>query len=365
LHVHPDLFLGKEKGTLVNDQPIHILSLLHLSEKHLDQIRAVSPRLVVKQRSTSPYRDRALRATADEFVSILSPEVEILCAFVTPFDLALAPNLRWVQTYLAGVDRLRDTPLWRSEIAITGASGVHSVQIGEYVLNTLLNLTHHFPAMHRLQIEGRWPERRDTYRFAATELRGRTLGILGYGAIGREVARLTTALGMRILAMKRASSPARFDDWTTPGTGDPDGSLPERFYDPAELHTMLPQCDMLVLSLPLTGQTHHIIGQAELALLPDHALVVNIGRGPLIDHEALVMALQAGKIGGAALDVTEPEPLPATSPLWQMENVLLTPHISGLSQRYDDRLVELFCANLRRYLAGEPLYNFVDRDQGY
>lgn len=349
----------------MSDQPVHVLSLLNLDESHLDQIRAISPRLVVEQRSLSEHRERAIRATAEDCARVLSPEVEVLCTYAAPFDLALTPNLRWVQGYLAGIDRLRDTPLWRSEIWLTGASGVHSVQIGEYVMGVLLALAHHFPSAYRFQIESHWPERRETYRLTATELRGRTVGILGYGAIGREVARQAGGFGMRILAMNRAGRPDKFDGWTPPGTGDPDGRLPACFYDPTHLHSMLPQCDMLVLALPLTGQTRHIIAQAELALLPRHAFVVNIGRGPLIDHAALVAALEAHEIGGAALDVTEPEPLPPTSPLWQMENVLLTPHVSGLSQHYDDRLVDLFCANLRRYLLGEPLYNLVRRDRGY
>ncbi len=349
----------------MSNQPVHVLSLLNLNEQQLARIRAVSPRLVVEQRSLSAYRDQAFKAKAADFVNILLPEVEIICTFVAPFDLALTPNLRWVQAYQAGIDRLRDTPLWHSDILITGASGVHSVQIGEYVLSVLLALAHHLPTALRFQAEGRWPERRETYRLATTELRGRTVGILGYGAIGREVARLAAGFGMRILAMKRAESSVNFDGWTPPGTGDPDGSLPAQFYDPAQLHAMLPQCDMLVLALPLTEQTHHIIDQAELALLPEHALVVNIGRGPLINHEALVTALEAGKIAGAALDVTEPEPLPSTSPLWHMENVLITPHVSGLSLYYDDRLVDLFCANLRHYLEGEPLHNLVRREQGY
>jgi phosphoglycerate dehydrogenase-like enzyme len=122
---------------------------------------------------------------------------------------------------------------------------------------------------------------------------------------------------------------------------------------------------MLVLALPLSPQTHHLIGQAELALMRHHTFLVNIGRGPLIDHEALIAALQTHSTGGAALDVTEPEPLPANSPLWGLNNAIITPHISGLSAYYDDRIVELFCENLRRYLAGEPLLNLVQRDLGY
>lgn len=347
----------------MNNQPIHVLSVLNLSERHLALLQAVSPQLVVSQRSLT--RDQAHKANAQEFATVLTPEIEILYTHTTPFSLDLAPNLRWVQLNSAGVDLLYNTPVWQNEIAITNASGIHAIQIAEYVLGMLLNYAHHFPETTRLQSAARWPAMAEKLSLATRELRGKTLGILGYGAIGREVARLATAFGMRVLATKRAERAASFDGWTSPGTGDPSGTMPERFYDLSELHTLLPACDMLVLSLPLSAQTHHLLGQAEFALMRRHAFLVNIGRGPLIDHEALVVALQTRRIGGAALDVTEPEPLPADSPLWSLENAIITPHISGMSAYYDDRVVELFCENLRRYLGDQPLLNLVRRDLGY
>ncbi len=347
----------------MNDQPIHVLSLLYLSEHHLNQIRAVSPRLVVSQHSIAMHQPPW--GTADEFLQALTPDIQILCTHATPFSLDLVPNLRWVQVDSAGVDLLRDTPLWGSELAITTASGIHAVQMGEYVLGMLLALAHRLPTATRFQSAKHWASGHEIYRLMTAELRGRTLGILGYGAVGREVARLAASFGMRVLATKQRGRPVHFTGWTTPGTGDPAGSIPERFYELSELHEFLPQCDMLVLALPLSQQTHHILGSAELGLLPQHAVIVNVGRGPLIDLDALVAALQDGVINGAALDVTEPEPLPETSPLWHMDNVLITPHIAGISLYYNDRLVDLFCANLRRYIDGEPLYNLVERDRGY
>lgn len=347
----------------MNDQPVHVLSVLSLSEKHLASIQEISPRLVITQRSLS--NDQTYRANTQEFAAALTPEIEVLYAHSTPFPLDLAPNLRWVQTNTAGVDLLYDTPVWQSEIAITSASGIHAVQIPEYVLGMLLSYAHNFPKAARFQSQAHWPVMPEKIMLSTRELRGKTLGILGYGAIGREIGRLAAAFGMRILATKRAGRPTSFDGWTPDGTGDPTGSIPARFYDLSELHELLPACDMLVLALPLSAQTHHLIGQTELALMRRHALLINIGRGPLIDHQALVAALQARSIGGAILDVTEPEPLPASSPLWGLDNAIITPHISGMSAYYNDRLVELFCTNLRRYLAGEPLLNLVQRDLGY
>lgn len=347
----------------MNSQPVHVLSVLNLSEQHLARLQAVSPRLVVRQKSLA--RNQAHLAISQEFAAVLSPEVEVLYTFTAPFELNMAPQLRWVQANSAGVNQLYDTPLWRSNIAITSANGIHAVQIAEHVLGMLLSYAHHFPEAARFQSEARWPIMSEKLALATRELRGKTLGILGYGAIGREVARLAAAFGMRVLATKRAGRPVSFDGWTPAGTGDLTGRIPERFYDLAELRSLLPECDMFVLALPLSEQTRHLISHAELALMRPHAFLVNIGRGPLIDHDALVETLQARRIGGVALDVTEPEPLPATSPLWKLDNVIITPHISGMSAYYDDRIVELFCENLRRYLDGEPLLNLVQRELGY
>jgi phosphoglycerate dehydrogenase-like enzyme len=197
------------------------------------------------------------------------------------------------------------------------------------------------------------------------ELAGMTLGIVGYGAIGRQVAHLAQAFGMHVLATKRADRPASFDGWTPAGTGDPDGTIPEQFYPLDELHTMLSACDAIVLALPLTKATQHIIGAEELAVIRPHALLVNIARGALIDQNALITALREHRLGGAALDVTDPEPLPTESPLWKLDNVLITPHISGFSRLYNDRVVELFSENLSRYLRGEALLNTVQRNLGY
>jgi phosphoglycerate dehydrogenase-like enzyme len=343
----------------MSNQPVHVLSLISLSEHQLQQIQAVSPRLIISQRKLDP------QTSTEQLAHIFSPDIDVLFTNETPFPLDLTPRLRWVQVYSAGVNQLIDTPIWHSDIPITSANGVHAVQIGEYTLSMLLALSHHLPHAFRLQQEGRWIDPANRTRMMTTELRGHTLGILGYGAIGREVARMASSFGMRIIATRRPDRPAQFDGWTPEGTGDPDGSIPERYYDISELHEMLPHCDMLVLALPLSKDTHHIIGQAELERLPSHALLVNIGRGPLIDHNALVDALRAGTIAGIGTDVTEPEPLNPESPLWGMENVIITPHISGLSAFYNDRVVDLFCTNMRRYLNDEPLLNLVQRSLGY
>lgn len=342
---------------MTNTNTIHVLCAENLADRHVDQLRDVSPRLAIH-----------IAKDKEDIASALTPETEVLLASRIAFDLSQAPNLRWVQLFSAGVDHLRDTPIWTTDITLTSANGVHAVQIAEYVLAMMLAHGHHLPHMYRLQLQRTWASDEQRKSLETSELRDATLGILGYGAIGREVARLATAFGMRVLATSRmagTSERPRFDGWTPAGTGDADGSLPERYYSLDDLHSLLQECDVVVLALPLSDRTHHVIGSAELEAMQSDALLINIGRGALIDQEALIEALQAGKIGGAALDVTDPEPLPEDHPLWSLENVILTPHISGGSPRYTDRVVDLFAANLQRYLAGETLINEVSRERGY
>ncbi len=345
-------------------EPVHVLSLLHLSERHLAQLRSVSPRLVVQQHSISSEQ-QWLNASSQQLAEMLSPTTEILYTHSAPFDMHLLPKLRWVQVDSAGVNLLHHTPLWESDIPITSANGVHSVQIAEHVLAMLLAHANRLPLAYRLQDHAQWGSGQQLEAFVSPEIRGKTLGILGYGAIGREVARLAAACGLRVLATKRRGQPATFDGWSPVGTGDPEGCIPECFYDLDELHLLLPACDALLLALPLSKQTHYIIGKAQLSLMRPHALLINIGRGALIDQNELITALQERRLGGAALDVTDPEPLSADSPLWSMENVIITPHIAGLSAHYNDRIVDLLSENLRRYLSGAPLLNLVQRELGY
>ncbi len=359
-----DSTLKREGTNVLMYEPVHFLSVLHLSEQHLEQLRSVSPRLVVQQHSISS-EEQWLSASRQQLAEIISPQTQILYTHSAPFDMELVPRLRWVQVDSAGVNLLHNTPLWKSNVPITSANGVHAVQIAEHVLAMLLAHAHHLPLACRLQAQAQWAYGQQLDAFVSPEIRGKTLGILGYGAIGREVARLAAACGLRVLATKRRGQSAVYDGWSPVGTGDPDGRIPERFYDLDELHLLLPECDAIVLALPLTEQTYHIIGRAALSLMRPHAFIVNIARGALIDQDELVAALQARRLGGVALDVTDPEPLPAESPLWSMENVMITPHVAGLSTHYNDRVVDLMCENLRRYLAGEPLLNLVRRELGY
>lgn len=275
-----------------------------------------------------------------------------------------APNLRWVQVHWAGVEHLQETAVWQSPILITSGSGIHAPNLAQYVMTQLLVWAHRVPAWFATKQSGKWPPQRGN-AFLPDELHGRTLGIIGYGSIGREVARLAKGFGMRILASKRDARHPEDTGYTPTGTGDPIGILPDRLYPGEALRSMLAECDYVVITLPLTPKTHHLFDESVFREMRPHAFLVNIGRGGVIVEKDLIKALKKGWIAGAGLDVFETEPLPEDSPLWQMENVILTPHVSGFTPAYDDRATDLFITNLRRYLAGEALLNLVERERGY
>jgi len=336
---------------------IDVLCTLRFTADLLDALRAVSPRLCVTQQTAH---------NPGEVAGILQehPSTEILYAFhLPPNTLELAPGLRWVQLHSAGADHLLDHPILGSDVVITTTSGIHATPIAEYVLASMLAYRWRVPLWTSCQRESRWPSERWNL-FARPELRGSTLGVVGYGSIGREVGRLGKAFGMRVLAVRRSTGRAD-QGYAVDGTGDHEGTIPERFYAPEELQEMLPECDYVVVALPLTMATRHVIGEPELRAMKPSAYLVNIARGGLIDEAALVRALREGWIGGAGLDVFDEEPLPADSPLWELDKALISPHVAAFSPHYDRRAVELFAHNLARYLAGEPLLNQVDKRKGY
>ncbi|GCE25812.1 hydroxyacid dehydrogenase [Dictyobacter alpinus] len=291
----------------------------------------------------------------EEFLARLQ-EAEILCSYWIPNNWrVLAPHLRWLQASGAGVDGLRSTGILDEPdtVAVTTAVGIHATTIGEYVFGSMLMFNRTWPEMVRLQDRHVWPHSANWYKLGGRELVNQTLGIIGLGSIGRRIAQLGHAFGMRVLATRRS---------VEPGMVDPDA---DQVYPMEKLQEMLRQSDYVVLSVPLTPQTERLIGEPELRAMRPHTYLVNVARGQIIDEKALIRALREGWIAGAGLDVTQEEPLPADSPLFSLPNVILTPHISGDSVHYDQRLADLFADNLRRYRAGEPLRNRYDPARGY
>jgi phosphoglycerate dehydrogenase-like enzyme len=214
---------------------------------------------------------------------------------------------------------------------------------------------------------GAWPP--DAQRwplFVPSEVRGTTLGVVGYGSIGRELARIAkSAFAMTVLACKRDPACRRDAGWTPPGTGDPEGALPDAWLAPGGLPELLARSDVVALCAPLTAETRGLIGARELNTMKPSAYLVSVGRGASVDESALAQALADRRIAGAAIDVFAQEPPPAGHPLYALDNVILSPHVSGFLPSYDEGCTELFAENLRRYLDGAPLLNLVDRARGY
>ncbi len=258
----------------------------------------------------------------------------------------LAPNARWIQATSAGIGQLVKGHRYDKRMpntVFTTASGVHRRPLAEFVVMAMLM---HYKGAPRL-INAQ--QRRHWERYAGTDLEGRTLAIVGLGRVGAEIARMCRALGLTVIGTDVSSA----------------AEIVDRYYEISQLHAMLRQADVLVLMVPHTPQTEKMIGAKELALLPRGAYFINIARGAVVDQPALVEALRSGHLGGAALDVFSEEPLPPSSPLWGMLNVLVSPHSASTSDRENRRITDLFCDNLGRFLKGEPLRNILNTELMY
>jgi phosphoglycerate dehydrogenase-like enzyme len=275
-----------------------------------------------------------------------------------------APALKWIQVSFAGVEHALEYPISSAPgVLLTSASGVRVSQLGEYALMALLALSHKLPKTIQAQREKKWlPNSSDV--LMPQEIRESTVGIVGYGSIGREIARLLYSFGATVLAAKRNVMQPEDSSYNAQGLGDPKGNYFRRLYPIEGLPGMLKECDFVVLTLPLTKETYHLFDDKMFEAMKPGAGFVNIARGGLVDEAALVAALKS-RLSGAVLDVFEQEPLPPESPLWSLPNVIITPHISGISPKLMDAVVELFVKNLQRYQAGELLYNIVDTSKGY
>jgi phosphoglycerate dehydrogenase-like enzyme len=276
-------------------------------------------------------------------------------------------SLEWVHTGTAGVGGSLHAAMRESSVRFTNSAGVHGPPIAETVVAMLLHFARGLDFAARAQGEGKW----DDAPFLAAdtpvrEISAMTVGILGYGGIGREVGRRVRALGAKVLGLKR-SPPAEKAGAAPQEMGDPprDAHGVELFHGAAGLDRLLAESDALVVSAPSTPATRGIVSRERIRALRKGAVVVNVARGSLVDEDALVEALRDGHLRGAALDVFDQEPLPADHPLWRLPNVLITPHVSGVTRGFWRREMDLIVENLRRFVAGEPLLNEVDRDAGY
>ncbi len=329
---------GLKIGTLVIPYGMFINDVT-LNQQTLERIRQIAPEaeiIIIKNKQDWEQR-------ADELTS----KTEVVFGRLPFARYRELPNLRWVQQDFAGTDWLLNFPdLIEKDFILTNASGVHAIPIAEHILAMMLALARDFPYSFQKQRNHQWGRRGQVI-----ELEGTTLGVIGLGKIGEKTAEKAKGLNMKVLATRR----------------NPERSSPyvDRMYGTEGLMELLSQSDWVVIAAPMTPETRGMIGEKELRSMKKSAHIINIARGSIIQEKVLIKALQEGWIAGAGLDVFEKEPLPEDSPLWDMENVIITGHFAGSTPFYFDRVLEIFLENLRRYRSGEPLINVVDKQRGY
>lgn len=307
-----------------------------ISQEHLDKIQAGFPKVEV------------LNATDPQGSLSLVQEAEVLVTWWSNFseEYLQSPSLRWVHALSAGVDGFMLPPIVEGRIILSNSSGIHGLPISEHVFAMMLSFSRGLHRFGKSQGQNRWQR-----HVHLSELRGKTLGVVGLGKIGQEIARLGNAFGMRVLAVKR-------------NPGQPPEHV-NRVVSMEGMEMVLKESDYLVLTVPLTPDTEGLVGAKQLELMKPTAILINVARGEVVDEDALITALQQGTIAGAGLDVFETEPLDSQSPLWQLDNCIITPHCAALSPQYMTRAIDLFCRNLEAYLQEEALPTQVDPRRGY
>jgi len=305
-------------------------------------LAAEFPELNIVQRSSYEGVEEYLRDSEVIFTLSLRPE-----------QFALCQKLRWIHSPTAAVHQFQFPQLIESDVVLTNSTEVHGPVVAEHVIALIFALAKKIPQAAILQQKHVWgQEPMWIQRPHMREVAGATLGLIGVGSIGRRVAQMASALGMRVIAVREHVE-----------KGSPEGV--EKVFAASQIDDLVRQSDYVVLAAPLIAATEKLINAERLAVMKPEACLINVGRGPLVDESALLDALRARRIGGAALDVFDREPLPSDSPLWGLDNLLITPHTAGLTEKLWDRQYEHFSANLRRYFSHVPLQYVVDKRRGY
>lgn len=280
---------------------------------------------------------------------LLAPQAHATYTFCTQEFIDAAPNLQWVQALSAGVERYPFEKIRSRGITLTNASGVYGPHLADHLMALILAFSRQLPFLYRAQLQSRW-EKRSNY--PSGDLDGQTLLVDGLGGTGQHLARRAIAFGMRVIATRRH-----------PDRPKPD--TVESVHPHDQLHTLLPEADWIAVCTPLTAETRDRYHDREFELMKSTACITNIARGPIINTNALMRALDSNQIGGAGLDVTDPEPLPSDHPLWKYNNVIITPHASGHSPYASNRILDFICENARLFVRGEPLRNVVNMELEY
>jgi D-2-hydroxyacid dehydrogenase (NADP+) len=328
------------RGCIALDE-LNVLISFSLPAPYVERIRAVFPKVTVQQ---SHDKQEALTLAKDADI--------LLAGFFSPELFKASKRLKWIQTLFVGVDAFLYPEVVKSSVVITNAGGVNSIPVSEHVLGMMLCLNRKLHLFIRNQTERKWKTSDADLIFQMDELSGKTAGIVGLGRIGSEIAKKAKCFGMKVIATRR-----------NPSAPKPD--YVDKLVSPENLEELLVDSDFVIIQIPLTKDTEGMFGERELHRMKRTAYLVNASRGNVIKEDELIKALKECYIAGAALDTFATEPLPEDSPLWDMPNVIITPHVAGLTPRYMERLTDIFCENLTRFMNGEPLINVVDKTRGY
>jgi phosphoglycerate dehydrogenase-like enzyme len=335
---------------------IEVLVTLPFTDDHKSMLEKVSDQLNI----------RIIRALKENEISQeIWKEIEVLYTDRVLPTPEQSPALHWIQFHWAGINHALDEPiLQKPELIVTNMSGTAASKVAEFAVCMILALGNQLNLHFNNQKKAEWPNDR-WERFKSEEVRDSTVGIFGYGSIGRQIARLIQPFGGRVLATKFNAMDPIDHEYTPEGWGDPQGDLAYRIYPAEALNWMVKECDFVVVTAPLTEKTRNSFDEVIFGMMKPTAYLIDVSRGGIVDHQALVNALKERKIAGAALDVFYKEPLPADDPLWKMPNVIITPHMGGITPHYDDRAVKLFAENLHRYVEGQTMYNLYRPERGY
>jgi len=317
-----------------------------VSDEYLKKIISISPKIKLTGASDLYQAEQSGDIAAKEKLDAVLSEAEVIFSGRLPENvISRAPKLKWIQVRSAGVERLLDTEVVSSSVIVTNAKGIQNTPIGEFVIQLMLMFVKQAPSCFLMKQERQWRQ------LSPSVLHSRTVGILGVGSIGQEVARLSKAFSMRVLAVdvKRAAR-KRYVDAILP---------------PDQLPEMLSGSDFVVSALPLTDETRKMVGEKEFRAMKPSAYFINISRGDIVDEPALVRALDEHWIAGAGLDVFATEPLPGDSRLWEIPNVILSPHIAGSFEDRTAQAIEVFLENLKRYVDGKKLFNVINKKKGF
>lgn len=326
---------------------INLTLTIETSPEQIDRIMQISNGIKITDAAAIAKLDYKGDLSARKEMDLILQTTDILYGNKKPNNLiARSPELKWIQLPFAGVDRYLDDNLVKSGITVTNARGIHATAITEYILTYMLMFAKQMPLLHDMQ------RRHEYHRAFGTFLRGKTAGILGLGSIGKETARICKSFGMRVIALRRHTGRSK--------TRNVDMILP-----PERLTELLSESDFVVVCLPLTPSTEDMIGKTELSAMKKTACIINIGRGRVVNEDALIQALEDKTIAGAGLDVFATEPLPPDSKFWKLDNVIITPHVSGDYEDYYAVAFEVFIENLKRYVNGKRLRNIVNKKLGY